>query len=127
MDVLGEYFSIAFRFDKDGPVPSLKKMATTLMFLVEIDGVCRIQKVHHARKIAQRRLENQMVMVGHKAIDMDDHAELFVGLPQAFEKEVKIIIGTKHDLLLVASRENVIERAGILDPQLSCQNNGSWA
>jgi hypothetical protein len=65
-------------------------------------------------------------MVGHQAISVDADTEFLVGFPQTIEKKAAIVIGKKDGLFLVASGENMVESAWILDPQLSCQGFGSF-
>jgi predicted thioesterase len=71
--------------------------------------------MHHARQVAQRRLDDQVIMIGHQAINMHDHAELFVGLPETLEKKIPVIVGEKYRLSLVASGKYVIKSARIVD------------
>jgi len=42
-------------------------------------------------------------MIGHQAINMDDHVEFIMSSPQAIEKEITVIIGEKNGLFLITS------------------------
>jgi hypothetical protein len=57
-----------------------------------------------------------MIMIIHEAECMKECAEPFVGLPQAIQEEVAVLVGMEDRLFPVAARAHMIECPGELDP-----------
>jgi hypothetical protein len=115
MDVSRKLLGINFGLDQDGFVSSLEEMAAPFMLCVEIDGIHCIQEVHHARQVAQRRFDDQVIMIGHQAINMHDHPEFLMSLPETLEKEMPVVVGEEYPLFLVAPGKHMIKGTRILN------------
>jgi hypothetical protein len=115
VDVLGDFLGIAFGIDQDRFIPSLEEMPASFVFFVEMDCIGRIQEVHHARQIAQRRFQDQVIMIWHQAIDMYNDPEFFMSFAKAFIKEKHVIVGQEDRLFLVPPGKNMIKGARVLD------------
>ena len=60
-----------------------------------------------------------MVMIAHDAIGMDDRPKFFAGFTNYAQKSEPVPVGECNGLFLVPSGRDVIERPGVLDPELS--------
>jgi hypothetical protein len=95
------------------------------MLGIEINGIRRIEEVHHARHVPQRSFYDQVIVIRHQAISMDYHPEPPMRFSETLEKYEHVFVGKEYQLLLVASGKDVIKRAGILNSQLPCQGAAS--
>ncbi len=60
-----------------------------------------------------------MDMVGHQTNQIEPHLKAFARLSQLIEKALSVGILPEDDSTFVSSKSNVINRAGILQPQAS--------
>jgi hypothetical protein len=117
VDVAGEFKKIVVSIDEDGFVSSLKKVTAPVSFPVEVSGIGAADEMHDGAKVCVGRLPQQMIVIPHKDIGMEDESVPFLGLRQVFLEPVIILIAEENLLSFVPSAGNMIEGLFILDAQ----------
>jgi len=100
-------------------------MARTIPFDIEIGRVGTVDVAQDLREVAGWRLQEQMIMIVHQAVDMNDGTKPLDGRLQIGEK-LLTIPETPEDLpALVASGGNVVEGAWKFDSERACHDRNS--
>jgi hypothetical protein len=99
-------------------------MPDSFVSSIEPHAVADIEPVHGGGKIGVGSFDQEMKMVVHQYIGMDNNAELIHGLLQQLSETVSIPEIKKDPFFLIAARSNVIPSAGSLQPNLPghCQD-----
>jgi hypothetical protein len=99
---------MALLLHKDRPVAALEDMTHSIVEAVEPLRVHAVQLTHTFRKIRLRRLNEQMVMVGHQTVGVHPPVEAFPNVAEHIEKESPVVIGQKDVFAPVASCRDVV-------------------
>jgi hypothetical protein len=92
-------------------------MPPKLVPRVESLGVGALEPLHARDKISPRRLQQQMVVISHQDVGMDQPPRLLRRLPQTLEKCLPVRIVAKNQVAVVTSAHHMINRSGILNSQ----------
>jgi len=84
--------------------------------LAEALRIDTVELAHALREIAVRGLHQQVVLVPHLAIRMDDPVEALADMAQHLQPQVPILILDINGLPPVSPRGDMVERAGKRDP-----------
>ena len=98
---------------------SSEQVPATLVPVVETVGIGAQKPAHPGRQIALRRLDDQMKVVFHQTIGVNQEAGLSARLGQRLEKIVAIPLIQKDRLALVSPAHDVINRPRIFDAHLA--------
>ena len=81
-----------------------------------------VQLPHALGEIRIRRLHQQVVVVGHEAVGMNQPIEALAGCTQHVQKRRPVAVGVaeKDTASLVSVGCHMIQRSGELQPQRSC-------
>jgi len=71
MDIRGELLRITISIDRNGFVAALKQVAGPLAFHAEARRMGSVHMFHDLRQISVRGLRQEMVVIGHEAINMN--------------------------------------------------------
>ena len=113
--IAGQLQRIGVRLNQDGLESSLEQMASPLPFDVEIHRVGPIDMPHDLRKIARGCSQQQMIMVAHQAPGMHDRSIPYNSRFHLGEKLLPIPLAREDILPFIASRRDMVQRAGIFD------------
>jgi len=93
MNVHRYHAGIGFRVNQDGLKPALKKVPTPFMLKVQIDRKSGINEMHDTREVSQRSFEGEVIVIRHKAIDLENGGEPFLRFPQELKEIEPVVIG----------------------------------
>jgi citrate lyase beta subunit len=108
---------MAVLLDENGLVPALEQMACPSVTFVEELGVDSIQLPHTEGEVAIRRLDKDMVMVGHEAVGVADPIIPLVDVLEGVQEVQSILVVLEDGLLLVTAGGNVINSTGVFDAE----------
>ena len=115
MEVAGQLQQIGLLIDQDIVITPLEKMAHPLMLPVEVIGVGSVKIVKDGDEVAARGLYQEVIVVRHKSVSMDQNPVPLMDLPQKFQKSGKIPIVGKDVPPFVPSCRDVVNGAFVLD------------
>ena len=72
MDVAGEFRCVFIRFNQDSLESALEQVAGPFSLNIEVGRISSVYMPHDLRQVACRCLQNQVEMVVHQAVGMDD-------------------------------------------------------
>jgi hypothetical protein len=81
MNVGANLSSVFLCLNQDRFETALKKVTATPMLFVEIDRIRRIDRMYDSRQMPPWGFDEQMIVISHKAIDMNDRLELVACIP----------------------------------------------
>lgn len=107
-------------------------MAAPFPFDIDVRGVGAIQIVHYLAEISFRCLDQQMIVVGHEDIAVQDKAEFCLPVTKVFLEFPVVGLAEKNFAPLVAAGGYMIKCAFIFDAErpgrntyLLCSSEGS--
>jgi hypothetical protein len=103
---------------------ALEDVADALVAAVEALGIEAIDVAHSGREIRARRLDHQMVVVGHQAVGVAAPAAAPDDFAERLQELATVGVDEEDGRAVVAARGDVVERAGELDPKGSCHGPG---
>ncbi len=116
MHIAAQTQQIGIAFHEPGRVPALHQMAASPVTPVEVDRVRRFQPVHESAEVGPRRLQHEMNVVGHQAIQVETHLETDHALLQHAQKTLPIGVVPEDVPPFVPSCRHVVHGPFILDP-----------
>ena len=72
MDIAGKFLSILINICQQCPVSALKQMTGSFSFQIKINRISAIDVMHDLRQVSGGCLKQNMIMVIHKAVTMND-------------------------------------------------------
>ena len=108
-----------FPLHVDRRVPSLQHVTGTAVRSVESLGIAGVELAHSARQVGARRLEQQVIVVGHQAVGVATPSGTLAGLGHEAEETPTVLVVEVYVTSGVAARRHVVESARELDPQRS--------
>ena len=90
------------------------------MTRIKVLRLVAVQVAHSTREIAVGRLDEEVVMIAHEAVGVEDEIVRFDHVFKPIEKSFSIAIGEKDVLLCVAASNDVIEGTVEFDAKRSC-------
>jgi hypothetical protein len=97
----------------------LKEMTAAPVPAVEADAVGRLQPPDAAAQVGLRRLDQQMIVIGHQAEAMEPQAKLFERLDQGVEKAFAVFVVAENlaafVAAFVAAGRDVVDGARVFD------------
>ena len=124
MNVEDKLLRIEIGFDQMRLEPPLKEVSDSLMAVIIPDGIGRLEPTHRSCQVAPWCPNDQMVMIGHQAIDVYNNAEPLGHLPQGLQKQSPVFVRTKDPPPLVASGGDMINGPFKFYSDGSCHGNG---
>ena len=120
MDIGGYFTCVFFRLNECRVEASLKGMAAKVFAFIEIACIHRVYQMHDFREMPAGSFDQEMVMIGHQAVGMNNGSELIVRASEAI-KEVKVIsFHLKDGLPLISPRTDVIKGPREFNPKRPC-------
>ena len=111
----GELKKIAVAIDEDSFVSSLEQVTAPVSLRIEIGSVRAADEMHDGTEVCVGRLPQQMIVIPHEDIGMEDKAIPFPDLFQIL-LELSIVLVAEEDLLpFVSPAGNMIEGVFILN------------
>ena len=120
MDVAAEFHQVRVSLHQRRLVTPLQQVADTVMRTIERLRVSAIELAHGAAEIRLQCLDEEMVVIVHQNVRVQQEAVLPDGVGQHRQEAVTIGIATEDRLTLVAARGDVVEGAGELDSERAC-------
>ena len=115
MDITATGGKIGLSFNKEAFVSPLIKMAAATVLTIEIGSVGNVEMAHEFAEISKRSFHQQMEMIGHHDIAMQDYVIGLNGFCQDLQKLIAVVIVLKNSLPLIAAIGDMIHCTGILD------------
>ena len=103
VDVAGKFRRVLVGLNEDRLEASLEKMPGPLPLDVEVGGVRAVYVPHDLRQVPFGRFQQQVIVVAHQAIRMDDRAVTLCGGFQIGEKLLPVSSALEYVFLLVAA------------------------
>ena|SRR5437899_45657 len=107
---------IPLRFHDNALVAALKKMSCPVVASVEVDGICGGQPMHPAAEIGAARLSNQMIMVTHQDVAMEDDVVALERFQQQLHKLCAVGLISKDLLPSIAPPSQMIKSSFKFNP-----------
>jgi hypothetical protein len=82
-----------------------------------VASVLAVQLSHPSGKVAKWGFDNQVVVVPHQAVGIDEPAEPLCHLREQAEEHAPVMIVDEHELACVPAGDQMKDRAGSVDPQ----------
>lgn len=117
VNIAAEFQQIAVAIDNNRFVPPLKQMPATLALGTEVGSVRAIQVMHHLGQIRFRRFQQEVIMIPHQHVSMQDTAETLPGNRKILLEPSVIPLRNKYLLAFIPSCRDVIKQPGKFDPQ----------
>ena len=115
--IAGQFEKMGFLFDQDRLEPPLEDMTGLRVRAVEPLREYAVQMPHALRKVAFRRFDDEVVVVGHLAPAMTDPIKPVADLAQYFVPDFSISVTKVDRFAPVAARRHVIEPVRQLNTQ----------
>ena len=109
---------IAIGIDQDRLVPPLKQVPDALAPSVDPAGVAERQVLHRPRQRQLAGLHHQMDVIAHQTEAVHPIAEAFAPLGQKLIEIASIRLGEEDVLPAIATKHDVVEPAGDMEPGL---------
>ena len=119
-DITSDLEEVRISIDDEGFVASLKEVANTLVDKIEPLRVVTVHVAHEIREVAVGRLDEEVVMVAHEAVGVEDDVVEGEAIGEVFEKSSAIAIVEEDLLTSIATSGNVIESSVELNAKRSC-------
>jgi hypothetical protein len=117
MNVLEKGPKVPILFDEKGFVAALKEMPYAAMAPVEALGVVRLDIEHHSRKADRTALQDQVHVIVHQAIGVDEETEARPANGKPFEESLPIDVVAKDRTPLVAASDDMIDGTLKVQPE----------
>lgn len=98
---------------------SFEDMTRATVAPVELLCISPIEYVHALREPSLRSLHEQVVVVAEQTVGVDEPAVVANDRPEDPQKEASIPVVAKNGGALVSTADDVVKRAGELQPQRS--------
>jgi len=82
VNIAAEFQQITVAVNNDRFITPLKQMSASLALDVKVGGVRAIQIVHHLGQVCLRRLQQEVIMIPHQHVCMQDTTESLPGNPE---------------------------------------------
>lgn len=92
-------------------------MTAALSFDIVIGGICTVDMVHDLRQIPARSLQQEMIMIVHQAVSVNEGAIALVCRLQVREKLNPVQIAFEYCLSLIPSCGDVVKCTGIANTE----------
>ncbi|MGH1450617.1 MAG: hypothetical protein ACRBBM_14530 [Pseudomonadaceae bacterium] len=103
---------MAFLFDQDRFVASLKALAHPVVPSIVLLGIDTVQLAHTAGEIAVRRFNQKVLMIAHQAVSMTQPVVLLADFANQAKERRTIIVIFLYRLTPVTTSGHVVKRAG---------------
>src|ERR1700757_4089744 len=94
-------------------------MTHSIVTLLERDRVAGVEPVHALRQRVLGQLNEQMKVIGHERVGVQDPLEARHAFPEEMEKELAVAVVHEYALFRITARHDVEEGPGILKPKWS--------
>lgn len=101
--------------DQDAFETSLEEMSDAAMTAIRELRVHAVQVTHSLRQVAVRRLDREMIVVGHEAVGMTNPVAARHGLGQYIQKRLAVGVVLVDRLAPITPGGDVAQGAGKLD------------
>jgi hypothetical protein len=108
-------------------VAALKKMTHAPVTSVEPNRVADIQPLHDHPQGDVAALHNQMIVIRHQHISVDQHTESLRQLRHQFQPVTPVRIGAKNNPPLIAASRHMMPGAGKINAQRSSHTQANTA
>ena len=106
--------------DQQGLITSLKQMAVFAPEAIEPGGQRALQPMHAFDQVGPGRFQRQVEMIAHDHVSVDAPAVDRGRLGQGAHKGFRRARAVKEVAPVIATIDDVVARAGVLDAQPSC-------
>jgi hypothetical protein len=120
MDVADQFAHVHLALAKDRFMPPLKKVPDLAVFPVIILAVPGQQPVHYPPDGVRFPLDQQVHVIGHQAVGVEEERELLFLCGQKREEPGVVFRRAENVLPVVPARDNVIKSTLDLDPCFAC-------
>jgi hypothetical protein len=94
---------VAVFLDEDGFIPTLEQMTGPAMPFIEELGIDTVQLPHADGQIAVRRFNEEMIVVGHKAVSVANPIVTLINVLKSIKEVFAVSVILENGLLLVPS------------------------
>jgi hypothetical protein len=117
---------VAFLLDEDGFESPLEDVARPLVVPVDPLRVDAIEVAHTSREIRFRRLDHQVIVVGHQAVRVTNPPVSINHFGKDLKEGHAIRIGKEDLLTSIATARDVIDGSLVFDPQWTCHGTSLY-
>ena len=108
---------MAVFLNEDGLVSALEQMSSPLMTFIKKLCIDPVQLPHTQRKIAVRRLDQEVIVVVHHAVGMTEPVIPFIDMLERVQEVDAVLVVFENGLLFIAARGNVIDGTGVFNAE----------
>jgi len=119
MDIANQFEKIRISVTDDIFVASLKKMPDELVLPIEVQRVALLQALHDFRKRVFSHFHQKMHVIGHQDVSAELKRVARAVVVKQLQITAPIGIGTEDPLSLVAARDYMVKRTGIMNSGFS--------
>jgi hypothetical protein len=116
-DVAAYFQKVAVLLDEDGFVPSLQQMARPSVAPVKELDVDTVQLAHANRQVAIWGFDHEMIVIAHEAVGVADPVVPLIHMLEGVQKIQLVLVVLEDELVLVATESDMVDCAGIFDPE----------
>lgn len=98
------------------PCNGPEKMSESFVLYIIVGGIAGINKLHASAEIGKRCLNQEMIVITHKAVGMNQYSKSMVCIAEIMQESFLVFIGVVYLSTLVAARGDVIESARVFYP-----------
>ncbi len=106
--------------DELGLEPALQEMSDSAVAAVEGAGIATVEKLHGGGEIGPRRLDEEMVMIGHQDEGVQAPAVVLHRASEPLQPLLAVAIIAHDRSAFIAARHDMVEGTRELDAKRSC-------
>lgn len=116
VDVADGLEEIGIAIDRLGLVTGFEQVAFAIVFFVEVGGIGAVKLVGENRELVVVGLEDEMVMVAHEHVRIEQRVRIVGGVGQDVEEDLAVAVRFENELPAGASEEDVVDVGFALAP-----------
>jgi hypothetical protein len=120
MDITYKFQKIPVSVNQQRFIAALKERAHLISSMVYIAGIAKTDILDYAEQGDITKLDSQMKMIRHQAIGMDAMLVFFYACLEEEKESASILFVKKNILTGVASQDDMVTSAGIMESRFSC-------
>ena len=119
MDIANQFEKIRICVTEDVFVASLKKMADEIVPAIEVQSVALLQTLHDFGERVFSHFHQKVHVIGHQDVSAELKRVARTVVVKQLQITAPIDIGTKDPLTVVAARDYMVKRTGIMNSGFS--------
>ena len=96
-------------------IPALQAVAWSVVLVAEVHAVGCVESLHEFLDVSQGRLNEEMEMVLHQCVGVEDNLVFLKGCLQLLKESGTVVLGNEDILSAISARSNMVLRPFISD------------